>query len=470
MTETTFVSRDVVFHEHKFLFEDRHSVSTSEQEFTTKAPHPAIYDDAGQIDEIVSQSGGRVSSEPEAQTIEPNTQINQEELGRGKRNRTRSVLLDLYVTYSAQKMIDPAHASSSSSSESSSKSCYPLTKFLSCHRLSLDQQKFCAAILASNDPVSYKEAVLKEIWRNSMSSEMGSLEEQETWDITTLPPNKSALGCKWVYCTKFNADGIVRCHKSRLVVLGNHQKEGDDYIETFAPVVKMNTVRILLEVSLRRIGNYTRWMYRTRSFMVTTRGGVHETSTGFTTSKPNQVCKLKKSLYGLTQAPRCWFSKLSEALFGFGFKQNYSDYSLFTLLRGNSTIYVLVYVDDMIIGGNDSTLISKFKDYLHRCFRMKDLGSLKYFLGIKVARGKAGIYLCQRKCSFDIITECGLLRAKPAATPLEQNHDLARDDGVFFTEPEKYRRLVGRLVYLSVTRPDLAYAVHIFAQFMQHPR
>lgn len=156
-TETTFVSRDVVFHEHKFPFEDRDSVSASNQEFTTDTPHPAIYDDAGDINEGVSQSGGGVSSEPEAQNIEPDTQNNQEELGRGKRNRTRSVLLNPYVTYSAQKMIDPTHASSSSSSESSSKSLYPLTKFLSCHRLSLDQQKFCAAILASNDPALTKK-------------------------------------------------------------------------------------------------------------------------------------------------------------------------------------------------------------------------------------------------------------------------------------------------------------------------
>lgn len=204
---------------------------------------------------------------------------------------------------------------------------------------------------------------------------MGSLEEQDTWDITTLPPGKVALGCKWVYCTKFNADGTIRCHKSRLVVLGNHQKEGDDYTENFAPVVKMNTVRILLEVSA--VKNWELHQMDVQNAFL--HGDLHEEvymkrPPGFTASKPNQVCKLKKSLYGLKQAPRCWFAKLSEALLGFGFKQNYSDYSLFTLLRGNSTIYVLVYVDDMIIGGNDSTLISKFKDYRHRCFRMKDLG------------------------------------------------------------------------------------------------
>lgn len=133
-------------------------------------------------------------------------------------------------------------------------------------------------------------------------------------------------------------------------------------------------------------------------------------------------------------------------------------------------MYVLVYVDDLIIGGNDSDLISKFKAYLNRTFHMKDLGILKYFLGIEVSRNKEGIYLSQQKYALDIIAECGLLGTKPIDTPMEQNQTLARDKGEFFSEPTKYRRLVGRLVYLTVTKPDLSYAVHTLAQFLQKPR
>lgn len=191
---------------------------------------------------------------------------------------------------------------------------------------------------------------------------------------------------------------------------------------------------------------------------------------GFPSTSPNKVLKLRKSLYGLRQAPRCWFAKLSTALKNFGFKQNYSDYSLFTLQRGSSTVYVLVYVDDLIIGGNDSDLITKFKAYLNRTFHMKDLGVLKYFLGIEVSRNNEGIYLSQQKYALDIINECGLLGCKPIDTPMEQNHTLARDKGEFFSEPSKYRRLIGRLVYLTVTKPDLSYAVHTLAQFLQSPR
>jgi hypothetical protein len=116
---------------------------------------------------------------------------------------------------------------------------------------------------------------------------------------------------------------------------------------------------------------------------------------------------LRKSLYGLKQAPRCWFAKLKSALLRYGFTQSYSDYSLFTLHRDRAELYVLVYVDDLIISGNNNKAIESFKSYLSTCFHMKDLGSLKYFLGIEVARNSIGIFLCQRKYTLDIITEAG---------------------------------------------------------------
>ena len=131
------------------------------------------------------------------------------------------------------------------------------------------------------------------------------------------------------------------------------------------------------------------------------------------------VCKLAKSLYGLKQAPRCWFAKLSSALKHYGFHQSYSDYSLFTLIDKDVQLVVLVYVDDLIICGNNSTSIQRFKDYLSQCFHMKDLGLLKYFLGAEVTRSLVGIFLCQRKYTLDIISEARLLGVKPMETPIE---------------------------------------------------
>ena len=191
---------------------------------------------------------------------------------------------------------------------------------------------------------------------------------------------------------------------------------------------------------------------------------------GLESTSSSKVCRLRKSLYGLKQAPRCWFAKLVSPLKDYGFLQSYSDYSLFVYTRGRIQLNVLVYVDDLIISGNDSSALQTFKSYLSHCFHMKDLGPLKYFLGIEVARSSAGLFLCQRKYTLDIISETGLLGAKPVGFPMEQNHKLGLASGNMLSDPEPFRRLVGRLIYLAVTRPDIAYSVHILSQFMQEPR
>lgn len=177
----------------------------------------------------------------------------------------------------------------------------------------------------------------------------------------------------------------------------------------------------------------------------------------------NKVCQLQKSLYSLKQAPRCWFEKLTTASKEYGFEQNYSDYTLFTLHKPDYQLQVLIYVDDLSISGSSIEIINGFKEYLSSCFHMKDLGVLKYFLGIVVARSPAGIYLCQRKYTLDIISKIGLMGVKPVSFPLEQNHKLALAKGEPLPDPSRYRRLVGKLIYLGTTRPELSYVVHILS-------
>lgn len=129
-----------------------------------------------------------------------------------------------------------------------------------------------------------------------------------------------------------------------------------------------------------------------------------------------------------------------------------------------------MYVDDLIIAGNDSGVVSSLKQYLGKCFHMKDLGVLKYFFGVEVSQGNKGIFLCQRKYALDIAGETGLLGGKPASVPIEKNHRLAVSKESLMANPERYRRLVGRLIYSTITRPELSYCVHVLAQFMQNPR
>ncbi|CAM8908070.1 unnamed protein product [Rhodiola kirilowii] len=182
-----------------------------------------------------------------------------------------------------------------------------------------------------------------------------------------------------------------------------------------------------------------------------------------------KVCKLVKSIYGLKQASRQWFAKFSASLVEFGFKPSLNDYSLFTLMQGSDFLILLVYVDDVIITGNSETLMAAVKQFIHEKFRIKDLGHLKYFLGLEVARSTDGIILNQRKYALELLEEHKLTDCKPAKTPMKPKHTLSLSTTPLLADSLHYRRLVGKLIYLTITRPDLAYPAHILSQFMQHP-
>ena len=160
-----------------------------------------------------------------------------------------------------------------------------------------------------------------------------------------------------------------------------------------------------------------------------------------------------------------WNRLLSNGLLKpYGFSQSYSDYLLFSYNKDDDdSLHVLVYVDDLIIAGSSAAVVSRFKQYLSSCFHMKDLGVLKYFLGIQVARSPNGIFLSQGKYALDVLCESDMLGCKPIDTPMEKNHRLALADGAPMVDPDRDWRLVGRLVYLSVTWPELSYAVHTLA-------
>nr|AAC67205.1 putative retroelement pol polyprotein [Arabidopsis thaliana] len=310
----------------------------------------------------------------------------------GKRQVQQPARLKDYILYNASCTPNTPHVLSPSTSQSSSSIQgnlqYPLTDYISDECFSAGHKVFLAAITANDEPKHFKEDVKVKVWNDAMYKEVDALEVNKTWDIVDLPTGKVAIGSQWVYKTKFNADGTVERYKARLVVQGNNQIEGEDYTETFAPVVKMTTVRTLL-----RLVAANQWeVYQMDVHNAFLHGDLEEEvymklPPGFRHSHPDKVCRLRKSLYGLKQAPRCWFKKLSDALKRFGFIQGYEDYSFFSYSCKGIELRVLVYVDDLIICGNDEYMVQKFKEYLGRCFSMKDLGKLKYFLGIEVSRG-----------------------------------------------------------------------------------
>jgi hypothetical protein len=191
---------------------------------------------------------------------------------------------------------------------------------------------------------------------------------------------------------------------------------------------------------------------------------------GFATKGESKVCRLTKSLYGLKQASRQWFSRFSTTIIHHGFVQSKADYSLFTRLQGTSFIALLVYVDDILIASNDTAAVTLLTEFLNSQFRLKDLGPVKFFLGLEIARNSSGISICQRKYALDILRDSGLLAAKPVTFPMEANLKLSKDSGTLLPDPSQYRRLIGRLIYLTITRPDIAYPVQVLSQYMASPR
>lgn len=252
-----------------------------------------------------------VSTRNSDQQQEPASPGLPEILGRGQRIKTPSILLKKFVTHAAQTMTpSPAHSLSdpSSSTNGSGKTPYPVANYLSTSVFNAQHQAFLATITTEAIPRNYNEAVKDPRFNGAMKTEIISLETQHTWDITTLPPGKKPISCKWLYSNKYNSDGSVERPKARLVACGNRQREGTDYKETFAPVAKMTTVRSLLRVVAGK-GWIVHQMDVHNAFLL---GDLKEEvymklPQGFKCSDPNKVLKLHKAIYGFRQAPRCYF-------------------------------------------------------------------------------------------------------------------------------------------------------------------
>ena len=180
--------------------------------------------------------------------------------------------------------------------------------------------------------------------------------------------------------------------------------------------------------------------------------------------------KLNKALYGLKQSPRACFGRFTTAMTKFGYKQSNSDHTIFLKRQNDRITCLIIYVDDMIITGDDKEEICTLKEQLSGEFEMKDLAQLKYFLGIELLRSKGGIFISQRKYILDLLAEIGMVNCKPAETPIIANHGLQMIEGEKLVDRGQYQRMVGKLIYLSHTRPDIAYAVGVVSRFMHRPQ
>ncbi|BBH01411.1 hypothetical protein Prudu_011666 [Prunus dulcis] len=248
------------------------------------------------------------------------------------------------------------HKYSLSEPKSDSRVRYPLNNYVSTCHLSESNKSFVYQLSTVSIPNSVQEALADSRWKDAMNEELRSLKKNATWEITDLPAGKKSVGCKWVYTIKYKADGTVDRFKARLVAKGYTQKYGIDYTDTFAPVAKINTVRVLLSLAanldwpLQQFDVKNAFLHGdlTEEIYMDLPPGLSDPDI-----RKQKVCRLKKSLYGLKQSPRAWFGRFTKSMRAFGYMQSNWDHTLFLKRRNEKVTALIVYVDDMVVTGND---------------------------------------------------------------------------------------------------------------------
>ncbi|KAM5572540.1 hypothetical protein ABKV19_012545 [Rosa sericea] len=340
-----------------------------------------------------------------------------------------------------------------------------------------DEYPFFSGFTAVSDisdvvePRSFKAASGKSEWDQAMLEEIEALNKQGTWSLVPCPKNRNIVGSKWIYKVKKNPDGSVSRYKARLVAQGFSQTKGLDYDETFSPVVRHSTVRVILALAamnnweLRQLDVKNAFLHgdlKEEVYMAQPQGFVDS-------MHPDYVCLLRKSLNGLKQAPRAWNEKFTSFLPSLGFTFSHSDPSLFIRHTAGGMIALLLYVDDIVITGSDTAGIHEVISELSMVFDMKDLGALSYFLGLEVTKVQQGIFLSQTKYAKDLLAKTGMDAIKACSSPCLPHYQMTKDQGTPLKDPTVYRSIVGALQYLTFTRPDMAYAVNTVCQFMTNP-
>lgn len=345
------------------------------------------------------------------------------------------------------------------------------TRSKSGFRQPIDSLNLHATLSLSQVPKSYKTVLLDPNWDAAMQEEYSALTENNTWQLVPRPSNTNIVSGKWVFRQKFHSDGTLSRYKACWVCRGYSQQHGIDYDETFSPVVKPSTIHTVLSL----VVSSTWPIHQLDVKNAFLHGSLQETvycqqPLGFEDpSYPNHVCLLQKSLYGLKQAPRAWFQRFSSFIQTIGFIPSLSDASLFVYHHNSEIAYLLLYVDDIILTASSQPFLDRIITHLRSEFSMTDLGLLHHFLGIAVIRDSSGLFLSQRQYILDLLNRAGMLDCHPSHTPVDTSFKLSAN-GDPFSDPTLYRSLAGALQYLTITRPEISFAVQQACLYMHDPR
>ncbi|CAK9820237.1 Retrovirus-related Pol polyprotein from transposon TNT 1-94 [Anthophora quadrimaculata] len=328
------------------------------------------------------------------------------------------------------------------------------------------------AFLADTLPMTYTEAVSTDDaskWKRAMDEEMLALEENHTWTLRALPQGKRAIGCKWVFSIKNDAAGNRKRYKARLVAKGFRQRAGIDYFDTFAPVVRYESIRILLAIAAKKDYEIMKFDVKTAFLYGDLQEEIYlEQPPGYTNeSQPDAVFKLHRSLYGLKQSPKCWNKKFTRFLNEFNLVNIASDKCVFVGVVERSKVYLVLYVDDGLIISESESAIKSVLDYLESNLKIT-VDRADEFLGFEIKRNRERrlLKICQSGYIKRVLEKFNMLEANPSSVPAEP--------GMFLQKPTPvvdckipYREAIGSLLFAArICRPDIEFAVNYASQFL----
>ena len=335
-------------------------------------------------------------------------------------------------------------------------------------------QNFCAftAFLSLVEPKDHVQVLKDPDWTLAMQNELNEFERNDVWFLVERPHNQTTIGTKWVFRNKLDENGNIIKNKARLVVKGYNQEEGIDYEETFAPVARLEAIRMFLAFASHLKIKLYQMDVKCAFLNEFLQEEVYvEQPPGFEKEDfPNHVFKLKKAVYGLKQAPRAWYERFSKYLLENNFKRGLIDKTLFIKQNGKDILVVQVYVDDILFGATNESLCNEFSDLMQKEFEMSMMGELNFFLGLQIKQLKDGIFISQSKYVKELLKKFNMLSSKATNIPMSSTLSLDQDEHGKLVNEKQYRGMIGSLLYLTASRPDIMFSVCLCARFQANPK
>ncbi|GKE17522.1 retrovirus-related pol polyprotein from transposon TNT 1-94 [Tanacetum coccineum] len=304
-----------------------------------------------------------------------------------------------------------------------------------------------------------------------MQEELNEFERLEVWEIVPRPDKVVVITLKWIYKVKLDELGGILKNKARLVALGYRQEEGIDFEESFAPVARLEAIRIFLAFAAHMNMVVYQMDVKTAFLNGNLREEVYvsQPDSFVDLDNPNHVYKLKKALYGLKQAPRAWYGMLSPFLISQEFSKGLVDPTLFIRKEGKELLLVQVYVDDIIFDASTSELCDLFAKIMCSKFKMSIMGKISFFLGLQIFQNPRGIFINQLKYALESLKKYGFDSCDPVDTPMVDKSKLDEDKEGKAVDLSQYRGMIGTLLYLTASRPDLQFAICMCARYQAWP-